>query len=217
MKRTIFAICIFALSSLFTFAQSKSDYNKFEVYGGYSNGQVDKGFDSGNSLQAFFADRRSYNGFEASGVYNFSRYFGIKADVSGTYNTRPTAFTVPNGDGTSSSVSFDHRRSLYNYLAGVQVKDNSSDARFKPFAHALIGVGNGRSSFRNVVCSGGIDCTGVFDDASQTGFAGAFGGGVDIKLSKKVDFRAIQVDYNPIKFDNGTDNNVRFGVGFVFK
>jgi len=217
MKRLIFAVCLIALSGILTLAQTKSDYNKFEVYGGFSNGQVDSGFDSGNSLRSFFDDRRSFNGFEASGVYNFSRYFGVKGDVSGTYNSRPTSFTVPNGDGTTSSVSFDHNRSLYNFLGGIQVKDNGSDARFKPFAHALVGVGHGRSKFSNVSCTGGIDCSGVFTNDSQTGFAGAFGGGLDIKLTRKIDFRAIQVDYNPIKFDTGTDNNVRFGIGFVFK
>jgi hypothetical protein len=61
-----------------------------------------------------------------------------------------------------------------------------------------------------------VDCSDLIND-SETGFAGAFGGGLDIKLSNRVDFRAIQVDYNPIKFDSGTQNNVRFGVGFVFK
>ncbi|MEP6849615.1 MAG: outer membrane beta-barrel protein [Acidobacteriota bacterium] len=217
MKKLIFSLCFIGVSGILGFAQNKSDYNKWEVYGGYSNGQVDTGFDSGNSLRDFFDDRSSFNGFEASGVYNIHRYFGIKADVSGTYNSRPTSFTVPNGNGTSSSISFDHNRSLYNILGGVQVKDNSSDARLKPFAHAMIGVGHGRSKFSNVACSGGIDCTGLFTSDSQTGFAGAFGGGLDIKLSKKIDFRAIQVDYNPIKFDSGTDHNVRFGIGFVFK
>jgi len=217
MKKLIFALCFISLSGILGFAQNKSDYNKWEVYGGYSNGQVDTGFDSGNTLRDFFDDRRSFNGFEAAGVYNIHRYFGIKADVSGTYNSRPTAFAFPNGDGTNSSVSFDHNRSLYNFLGGVQVKDNSSDARFKPFAHAMIGAGHGRSKFKNVTCSGGIDCSGLFASESQTGFAGAFGGGLDIKLNKKIDFRAIQVDYNPIKFNDGTDHNVRFGIGFVFK
>jgi opacity protein-like surface antigen len=107
-------------------------------------------------------------------------------------------------------------RTRYNFLGGVQIKDNSSDARFKPFAHALIGAGHGRTKVSSVTCPAGVDCSDLIND-SETGFAGAFGGGLDIKLSNRVDFRAIQVDYNPIKFDSGTQNNVRFGVGFVFK
>ena len=208
-------MCLVAVSSLFTFAQSKSDYNKWEGYGGYSNGQVDTGIDSGNSFRSFFNDRRSFNGFEASGVYNFSRYFGVKADLSGTYNSTNFSFGVPNGGGTST-VSFDTKNSLYNFLGGVQIKDNSSDARFKPFAHALIGAGHGRTKITNVTCPVGVDCTTLVDN-SETAFAGAFGGGLDIKLNDKVDFRAVQVDYNPIAFSSGTQHNVRLGIGFVFK
>jgi hypothetical protein len=216
MKKLIFAICLTAAAGVFTFAQSNSDYKKFEVYGGYSNGQVDTGIDSGNSFRSFFDDRRSFNGFEGSAVYNFSRYFGAKADVSGTYNNTNFSFAVPIPAGGTGTVSFNTENSLYNFLGGVQIKDNSSDARFKPFAHALIGAGHGRTKVSSVTCPAGVDCSDLIND-SETGFAGAFGGGLDIKLSNRVDFRAIQVDYNPIKFDSGTQNNVRFGVGFVFK
>ena len=216
MKRLIFAICLVTLSSLFAFAQTKSDYNKFEVYGGYSNGQIDTGIDTGNSFRSFFDDRRPFNGFEASGVYNISRYFGIKGDVSGTYNNTNFSFVVPNPGGPANVVQFDTKNSLYNFLGGVQIKDNASDARFKPFAHAMIGAGHGTTKVGSVTCPAGVDCSSLVDN-SETGFAGAFGGGLDIKVTKHVDFRAFQVDYNPIKFDSGTQHNVRLGIGFVFK
>ena len=215
MKKLIFAIFIVAASCMFAFAQSKSDYNKWEVYGGYSNGQVDKGFDTGNSIGAFFRDRRPFNGFEASGVYNFSRYLGVKGDVSGTYNKTSFAFTIPNGTATPDTVRFDTSNSLYNFLGGVQVKDNASQSRFKPFGHALIGVGHGRTKFSNQACSAGVICPTGTD--SDTGFAAALGGGLDIRLTDKIDFRAAQVDYNPIRLNGTTQNNVRLGVGFVFK
>jgi hypothetical protein len=68
----------------------------------------------------------------------------------------------------------------------------------------------------NVSCPVGVDCSTLVDD-SETAFAGAFGGGLDIKLNDHIDFRAVQVDYNPIKFSSGTQHNVRLGIGFVFK
>src|SRR5262249_40970776 len=86
MKNAIIAFGLLALCSVAGLGQTQSDYKKFEVYGGYSNNQVDTRLDTGNSVGAFFKDRRSFNGFEASGVYNFSRYFGVKGDISGTYN-----------------------------------------------------------------------------------------------------------------------------------
>ena len=44
----------------------------------------------------------------------------------------------------------------------------------------------------------------------------AVGGGLDIKINEKIDLRAIQVDYAPI-FSGFLQNNIRFGVGLVFK
>ena len=107
----IFAVFLVVVSSTVAMSQTKTDYNKWEVYGGYSNGQVDKGFDTGNSFGAFFRDRRPFNGFEASGVYNFNRYFGVKGDVSGAYNKTSFAFTIPNGTatpGTKASTRITH-------------------------------------------------------------------------------------------------------------
>ena len=52
---------------------------------------------------------------------------------------------------------------------------------------------------------------------SETGLAGAFGGGLDIKLSNHVDLRLVQIDYNPIKFQDGIQKNIRLGIGIVFK
>lgn len=212
MKKIIIAVCLVAASSISAFAQKTGDYKKSEFFVGYSNNQVDNGVDTGSSFQSFLDDRTSFHGFEASAVYNFNRYFGIKGDVSGTYNNKDFAFATPNGN-----VAFDTNNSLYNFLGGVQIKDNASDARFKPFAHALIGAGYGKTKVKNVSCTGTVDCTGLAGTDSETGFAGAFGGGLDVKLSNKVDLRAIQVDYNPIRFNGATQQNVRLGIGLVFK
>ena len=212
MIKFILAACLAAGLGTVAFAQS-SDYKKSEFYVGYSNGQIDNGVDTGNSFRDFLDDRTTFHGWEGAGVYNFHRYFGIKGDVSGTYNNKTFAFSTPNGN-----VAFKTNNSLYNFLGGIQVKNNGSDARFKPFAHALIGVGVGHTKIKDVSCTGTADCSGLLGSDTETGFAGAFGGGVDVKLSDKIDLRAIQVDYNPVHFSNtGTDHNVRLGVGIVFK
>ncbi|MGI9056061.1 MAG: outer membrane beta-barrel protein [Pyrinomonadaceae bacterium] len=214
MKKIFLAFCLTAISGLAAFAQSTDEYKKGEFFVGYSNGQVDTGIDreDGNEFEEFFNERETFNGFEAAGVYNVSRYVGIKGDVSGTYNSKD--FRIP---VSGSTVSFNTRSSLYNFLGGIQIKDNATESRLKPFAHALVGAGHGRVETKDLVCPTGVDCTGLEGTESETGLAGAFGGGLDIKINNRVDFRAIQVDYNPIKFDGGTQHNVRFGIGFVFK
>ena len=56
----------------------------------------------------------------------------MKGDVSGNWKKKTFAI------GTTASVELDS--SLWNFLGGVQIKDNAKEARFKPFAHALVGV-----------------------------------------------------------------------------
>lgn len=219
MKKIALAICLAAFSGLSAFAQTTttSDYKKSEFFVGYSNNQVDTGVSPNDDFSDLVDDRETFHGVNVSGVYNFSRYLGLKGDVSGTYNSKSYDFTVPTVPPATGRVSFDANSSLYNFLGGIQVKDNSSDARFKPFAHVLAGAGHGRVKVKNLTCDISVDCTGFEDTGSETGFAAAFGGGVDIKLNDRIDFRAIQVDYNPIRFDSGTTHNIRFGIGFVFK
>lgn len=219
MKKIILALCLTAISGLTAVAQNSDDYKRSEFYVGYSNGQVDTGVDveNNNEVEEFFDERATFHGFETAGVYNFSRYVGLKGDISGTYNKKNFSASVPVTGGTST-VSFDADSSLYNFLGGVQVKDNANEGRFKPFAHALVGAGHARVKVRNLVCPTGVDCTGFEDTTSETGLAGAFGGGIDVRINDKFDFRAVQVDYNPLKFkDSSVQHNFRFGIGLVIK
>lgn len=218
MNKLFLAFCLVIISGVCALAQS--DYKKAEFYVGYSNNQVDTGANSssGNAARDFFNDRLSFNGFEVSGVANVSRYVGIKADVSGAYKSQTFAGTVGTG-ATATNVTFDTRNSLYNFLGGVQIKDNSSSARVKPFAHVLAGAGHARYKVENTTCSNTLvtNCSSLITSDTETGFAAAFGGGLDIKVSNRVDIRAFQVDYNPIRLSGGTDHNFRFGFGVNFK
>jgi len=215
MKKILFVLSLVIFSSGFTFAQSSTDYQKGEIFAGFSNGQVDTGVrsSSGNSIRNFFADRADFNGYDVSGVYNVSRHFGIKTDFSGTYknNSFNSTFQGTTVSGTNSDA-------LYNVLGGVQVKDNTSKGRWKPFAYGMVGVGHARTNVTNVVCSPTANCTTFTNQTlSDTGFAGAFGGGLDVKLNDRFDLRVIQADYNPIWLPGGVTQNARFGFGIVIK
>lgn len=216
MKNILAALVLAVFTASAAFAQA-DDYKKGEVFVGFSHGQVDTGFGDDDSIRDFVDNRESFNGFNVSGVYNVHRYVGIKADVSGTYNNKSYSFSIPTGPSTSGTLAFDTNNSLYNFLGGVQVKDNSTEGRFKPFAHALVGAGHVRTKIKNSICPTGGDCSFLNGNEGETGFAGAFGGGLDIKVNNKLDFRAFQVDYNPVRVDGMTLNNFRFGIGVVFK
>ena len=222
MKKLLLAFCLTIISSIFAFAQS--DIKRAEFYVGYSNNQVEagngnNGNNNGTAVQNFFDNRLSFNGFEVAGVANVSRFFGIKGDFSAAYRNKDFTNTAATSGTTSTTVGFQTKNSLYNFLGGVQVKDNTSEAKFKPFAHALVGVGYGRSNVSNVNCSSTVStstCSNLVVGNSDTGLAGAFGGGLDVKLSNKIDLRVIQVDYNPVHLNNRTQDNVRFGAGINF-
>jgi len=197
-----------------------SDYRRFEFFVGYSHNRVDVGpvedFDPEDDVEFsdIFDEREGFNGVNASVVGNFSRYVGAKFDYS--YHQKSFDFGA---DNTTIRIQ--------NFLGGIQIKDNSSEGTWKPFAHALVGVGRTSadlSEFDNRL-----------EDFEDAGLAGAIGGGLDVRLSPRVDLRAIQVDYNPMRFDfsdfgtvgipgtptfRGNDkrtlHNFRIGIGIVF-
>jgi opacity protein-like surface antigen len=215
MHKLLMAIALTVIATATAAAQA-TDYKKTEGFLGYSNGQVDSGISVDEDLDGEIDDRTTFHGFNVSGVYNFSRYFGAKGDVSGTYNNTRFDFNVPALPPATGNVSFDTNNSLYNFLGGVQIKDNASDSRVKPFAHILAGAGHARVKVKNVFCDPSVLCQDFPGSASDTGLAGAFGGGLDVKLNDSVDIRVIQVDYNPIRFDGATTHNFRFCFGIVF-
>src|SRR4029078_1976006 len=143
MKKFLMAFGLSLLSTTVFYAQATTDIKKGEVFVGYSNGQIDTGVDSGSSINDFFRDRENFNGFEVSGVYNLSRYFGVKGDFSAHFNS--TRFNESFPGTTPVTVNVKNSNSLYNFLGGVQVKDNSNSGTWKPFAHALVGAAHARS------------------------------------------------------------------------
>lgn len=217
MKKFILAVSLAAVSAIGAFGQAGSDYKKSEFFIGYSNGQVDTGLDSGSSVRDFFRDRANFNGVNVSGVYNVNRYLGVKGDFSATYNSTrfSNSFTDP-VSGTTASASFDTKNSLYNLVGGVQIKDNAKEGTFKPFAHAMVGLGHARTKIRDVQCTNVSPCPIAADSFSDSGFSGVFGGGLDIRLNSRIQIRAIQVDYNPVRINGDLSNNLRLGAGIVF-
>ena len=205
--KILISTCVLGVSA---FAQTQTDeYRKNEFYVGYSNQQLDAG------------NYRTANGFEAAYTRNIHRYFGIKGSVSGAYRNDEFQLTI--NDPTNGTYTYGGKlnTSVYNFLGGVQVKNNATNARFKPFAHALAGVAVTRSKNSGFTCFSGTCPSFITNSPSvtftNTNFAMAVGGGLDIKINDRIDFRAIQVDYNPIFGGGFRRDNIRFGIGIVIK
>ena len=202
MFRTMLILTTIAVCA--SIAAAQDDYKKFEFFGGYSHNFVNT--DS-------FDEREGFPGFETAATANLSRYFGLKFDFSAHFKDKSVPlFTIQGGSG---SLEIDSQ--LYNFLGGVQLKDNSSDSRFKPFAHALVGAAHARNKldFNSVGCIAIFPSPCVNQKVSETGFAGAFGGGLDIRANDRIDIRVIQADYNPTRLFGSTQHNFRIGAGIV--
>ena len=192
MAKFLFLFILLAFTAPAAFSQD--DYNKYDIYAGYSHNRVDLG---GRTAGA--GDSEGFNGFEVAVKGNISRYIGIKGDYS--YHRKSFTENTPIG-------TFDIDATLHTVLGGVELKDNSTEKRAKPFAHFLAGVANARLD---------ANFLGVSESENRTGFAGVIGGGVDVRLSRRVDVRVIQLDYNPTHLDGETQHNFRVGIGLVFR
>lgn len=204
MRKLILMAIFVAASAPFTFAQSTDDYNKVNFFAGFSHNRVDTGIsDADPDLDDFVDEREGFNGFNTSITGNISRYVGLKGDYS--YHRKSFSESI---GGVTAEVDTN----LHNLVGGVQFKDNAKETKVKPFAHLMAGIAHAKF---DASVTGVPGFTG--DSDSDTGFAGIIGGGIDIRVSDRVDFRAVQFDYNPTRLGDETQHNFRIGIGIVIK
>lgn len=195
--------------------QSGADeYPKAEVFVGLSAlGEVNA------DEQAVDLGLASNKGFEVSVTGNVNKYLGFKGDISAHFDSKRAqgvfnqSCTTPPCPTSTQDFKLDTR--LLNFLVGPEIKGRNH-TRLTPFAHALFGVAHGTSEFQT---SGPILT--LSDRGSDTGFALALGGGLDVRATSRVGFRA-SMDYNPAFLGNsefgrsGRRDHVRFSLGVVF-
>lgn len=143
---------------------------------------------------------------------NTSPISGLKLEVSWLRDEQTVR--TPTG-------MFSYRQQPLWILGGPQFKRNRADAVLKPFFHML----GGAALYRTSVDSGGLSacaeslrvatCPSRFDSDRWT-FAAVIGGGIDLRLTDRIDLRIVQVDYTPLSRFGKTAHNLRFGVGFIF-
>jgi outer membrane protein with beta-barrel domain len=201
MLKTIhIALTILFCASLAT-AQS-TEYKKLDVYAGYTISLVAHSIGD----ETIPEDPEDFRGINASITKNVSRYVGLKFEFSGHQNVPNTTFIKRDSN-------------LYNFLGGIQIKDNSSEKTFKPFVHALVGVAHirNRITFSDSFCAAisPRPCPADFTERN-TGLASAFGGGLDIRVSDRLDVRVFQLDYNPTRLFDTSQPTMRLAIGIVF-
>ncbi|MGB7924888.1 MAG: outer membrane beta-barrel protein [Pyrinomonadaceae bacterium] len=218
MRKLLFLAILIACCAPLTFAQD--EYHKIEVSGGYSHARVDTGIDDqdiddsdfGGEFGDFLRERRGYNGFDVSAVGNVHKYVGLKVNFSGHFKSDD--FTITDGGTT---IGLNSKERLYNFLGGVQLKDNRKESRVKPFGHVMAGVA------RQTLQLSAPGLTVDSFDLNDNSFAMKVGGGLDLRVHPRVDLRLIEINYNPVfhgdenfmgqTFRGSTQHNLTFGFG----
>lgn len=167
---------------------------KSDVYLGYSYVRVAPDTSGLGSINT--------HGGSASVSWNAHRYFGLVGEFGGYHGSK--TFAVPG----STPVTLDGE--VYTYMFGPRFtyRDSENSQRATPFAQILFGGAHANASF-------------LGSSTSENSFAMSAGGGFDLRLTDKVSWRFVQVDYlltrfNEVGTGNLNQNNVRVSTGIVF-
>lgn len=159
-----------------------------------------------------YTTSHNLNGAGGSFTYNVNSWFGVKAELFG-YGASTSKFVIPPSTFLPSGGTFTASGNMFTYLFGPQFKYRAK--KVQPFVHALFG-GAYSNTYANLYSAAGL--AGVAPD--NNAFAMAFGGGLDIPITKTIALRPLQVDYLMTRFGNvlATTNqsNFRYAGGITF-
>ena len=136
-----------------------------------------------------------FHGWGTSVTGNVNRWFGVTADFSGHYS-----------DGEPGTVR--ERQRAHSFLFGPRFSLRRK--RATPFAYALFGG----VRFRGEVSAPTLN---LFAAGEDTGFNMALGGGLDVKLTRRVALRAFQLDYMRPTFFGESHHRGRLAFGLVLR
>lgn len=178
----------------------------------------------GTHLNRIFCERRDFHGFNLGAKYNISPTLGIRTDFSAYFNKDRAVDTFGTGvDAHTDTNSFDEK--TFVLVIGPEVRRDFGS--WRPFAHAMAGVA--RQTTTDTQTSTGPFAFTIHD--RTTSLALKIGGGVDVRISPRLDIRLIEIDYQPIfakdrntpvsgffeqRVKGKTAQNLTFGIGIVW-
>jgi hypothetical protein len=213
---------------------SAQEVPKFEAYIGYTF--VHFSPSSSNITLANGTTISPFSTFNANGggiqlAWNFNKYLGLVFDSSAAHHGD---LNILNAEDLSGTGLFG-RGTAVNFVAGPRFSWRKW-SRVTPFAEAMFGgVHYFNSAFVPLLTPTTPVSNGVVpvpadtvilgrDAGGTTNFAMLIGGGVDIRINKRISLRPIEADYyytkirNMQAFGDNSQNNFRYsaGVNFTF-
>ena len=210
MKSKLMLLAV--LVSLYVIPAFADDAPKAEIFGEYSYLRFNPTLPGINN--------RSFNGGGGGITFNLNNYFGIKAELMGygsTNYTIPANTPIPGSGGLATIAPITTQGNMFTYLFGPQVSYRTSKANI--FGELLFGGSNSNGYANIAEAFNGVG--GNVASGTQHPFTMAFGGGLDVKVSKNVAIRPIELDWiltrytNPFT-DTNNQNSFRYTAGIVF-
>ncbi len=180
-------------------------FPRVEISGGYSYMNFHPNVPQLTSL--------NLNGGGAGFVYNFNSWFAVKAEFMGYAFASGWSHRLQELGYVGSAGS-----SLFTYQFGPQIKRHSG--KLQPFVQTLYGVAHSNGYAQVLAAKGSGTYLLNAGGASSTAFAMELGGGLDIPLSRTVQLRPVEVDYQLTRFGyknfSANQNNFKYFGGINF-
>lgn len=192
MQKLLLLLVVFA----FTFPQAAraQRIEGIEVFGGYS--YLQSNLKSTYSPFYFpatpFGKSFGLSGWQASVTEKATDWLGLTQEFSGQY-------------GTQNLLGADNHFSTFSILSGPRFYYPNLKG-VTPFVHALFGYEQTAVTLK-----------GSSAKVTGTSYAMAFGGGMDVKVSRSLAIRVFQIDYYRPQLFGSSQNDVRVSAGIVFR
>jgi len=164
----------------------------WEFFAGYSleRAGVHEYYKSTPIIYTFRDSYLNLNGWEASVTENVNRWVGGTLQATGNYKT-PVVQGITN------------RERMFSIVYGPRITYRTSWVT--PYGHILLGIAHAS-----------VAVTPTGPHISETIFAAAAGGGVDVNLGRKVAVRVLQVQYSPMNPVGTKSDRFQGSAGIVF-
>ena len=164
----------------------------WEIFVGYSlqRSDVREYFKTSPIIYASRGGYVNLNGWDASVTENINHWFGGTIDFSGHYKSPVVATTT-------------NREQMYSIMYGPRFSYRAPG--FTPFFHVLLGVAHAD-----------VKVTPTGPRASDSSFAAAAGGGLDLNIGSKAAIRLFQAEYFRTSLLGTRQDGLRASAGIVF-
>ena len=204
-------IAFLTLSLFCCVPASAQDYPRAEVYGGYQlldDEDLIHDITYGQGLDIDGYDR--LHGFNAAVEYNIRKWMGVVGEVG----HGRSSLSLGDDNAGRPIWSAQYRRNQTSFLFGPRFSYRAG--RIRAFGQLLLGGNRSNHSYTYTVTNELGFQAGSAASFSNTDFALALGGGLDVSLGNRISIRPVQLDLLTICADE-TMHQLRYSAGVVFK